>query len=228
MIQIHCDGKSTREINREIKAHIARGETEIHLSEPGARHSLGVALIEPVKVLFEGSVGYYCGGLIDSAEIRVVGSAGWGVGESKMGGCITIEGNAGNGAGAAMRGGELVIKGHASARAGISMKGGTLVIGGNCGYMSGFMAQKGTLIVCGDGGEALADSMYETQVFVGGRIHDLGNDAVVEAPTRDDIKMLQSTLSRHDMDAGYDWKKVVSGRKLWNFDKNELLWREAL
>jgi glutamate synthase domain-containing protein 3 len=228
MNRIECANKTVREINREIKAAISDGVRDIVVAEPGARHNLGVALTEDVKVRFEGSVGYYCGGLIDSATLHILGSAGWGVGESKLGGAILVEGNAGNGAGAAMRGGELVIKGDASSRAGVAIKGGTLLIGGSCGYMTGFMGQKGTIIVCGDSGEALADSMYETTIFVGGKIHDLGNDAVIEEPSAEDMIYLQSTLGRFEMDANRDWKKVIAGRRLWNFDRNDVLWREAL
>jgi glutamate synthase domain-containing protein 3 len=228
MNTIVCEGKSVREINREIKAAIASGAPEIVVEEPGARHNLGVALTSKTKVRFEGSVGYYCGGLIDHASLHIAGSAGWGVGESKMGGNIIVEGNAGNGAGAAMRGGELVIKGHASSRAGVSIKGGTLIIGDDCGYMTGFMGQKGTIIICGNSGEALADSMYETTIFVGGTISDLGNDAVIEEPSEADLQYLKSTLCRYDMNPLRDWKKVVSGRRLWNFDRNDVLWREAL
>lgn len=227
-MEIEARELSVREVNQAIQAAIAHGESEITVREPAARHNLGVALIEPVHVRFDGSVGYYCGGLIDRARITIRGSAGWGVGESKLGGDILVHGGAGNGAGAAMRGGTLVIKGSASARAGVSMKGGTLIIGGDCGYMTGFMAQKGTIIVCGDGGEALADSMYETEIFVGGDIPDLGNDAVVSEPSESDLLMLSSTCSAHEMEPRGEWKKVVSGRELWNFKKGSLAWREAL
>jgi glutamate synthase domain-containing protein 3 len=112
------------------------------------------------------------------------------------------------------------------------MKGGLILIGGNCGYMSGFMAQKGNIIVCGHAGQAFADSMYETVCFVGGRVDDLGNDAVIEALSAEDVVFLEATLSRYFPDksktAG-NFKKVVAGRKLWNFEKHErAVWREAL
>jgi glutamate synthase domain-containing protein 3 len=103
-----------------------------------------------------------------------------------------------------------------------------LLIGGDCGYMTGFMGQKGSIIVCGDAGEALGDSMYETVIFVGGSIQDLGNDAVVETPTAEDLRFLQETLAPHSLNADRDWKKVVSGRKMWNFDKHEDVWRAIL
>jgi glutamate synthase domain-containing protein 3 len=109
------------------------------------------------------------------------------------------------------------------------MKGGTLLIGGNCGYMAGFMMQKGRIIICGDAGDALADSMYEGVVFVGGAIAALGNDAVVEEPNDTDWTSLKELLSTYNISSPASFKKVVSGRKLWNFDKKELdVWKAAL
>jgi glutamate synthase domain-containing protein 3 len=122
-----------------------------------------------------------------------------------------------------------VVRGDAAARAGVSMKGGTLLIGGRCGYMAGFMMQRGRLVICGDAADALADSMYEGVVFVGGRIEALGNDAVIEEPTAQDLGILQELLSTHSIPAPGTFKKVVSGRRLWNFDTRELaIWKVAL
>ena len=146
---------STREINASIRVRLARGAAEVLVENPNARHNLAVALLQPGRVRFLGSVGYYCGGLIDGPEIDVEGSAGWGLAESMMNGHVVVRGSAGNGAAAAIRGGTVVIHGDAAARLGVSMKGGTGAGGGNCGYMAGFMGQKGTLIVCGDTGRSL-------------------------------------------------------------------------
>jgi methylamine---glutamate N-methyltransferase subunit B len=236
MGEVNCDGRTTREINAEIKQRIQQGENHILVRNPGARHNLGVAILEPVTIQLEGSVGYYCAGLIDGPTFEIAGSAGWGLAESMMNGQVMLRGSAGNGAAAAIRGGTVVIHGDAAARLGISMKGGTVVVAGNCGYMAGFMAQKGTLIVCGDAGEAFADSMYETVCYVGRKIADLGNDAVLEVPCPDDAKFIDSLLAqylepevRKGLPAGGDFKKVVAGRKLWNFDKREWkTWQEAL
>jgi glutamate synthase domain-containing protein 3 len=109
------------------------------------------------------------------------------------------------------------------------MKGGTLLIGGSCGYMAGFMMQKGRIVICGDAGEALADSMYEGIVFVGGNIGSLGNDAVVEKPSEEEQNGLNNLLDTYKVSAPTSFKKIVSGRKLWNFDRKELeLWKAAL
>jgi glutamate synthase domain-containing protein 3 len=232
MAQIVCEGKTIREINTAIKQLVAQGETEILVKKPGARHNLGVAILQPIRLVFEGSVGYYCAGMIDSPTVEIMGSAGWGVAESMMSGVVIVHGNAGNGAGAAIRGGSVVIHGDAAARAGVSMKGGLILIGGNCGYMSGFMAQKGKIVVCGDAGQAFADSMYETICYVGGRVDDLGNDAIIEEMTGEDVAFLEATLSYYlpgKANQAGDFKKVVAGRQLWNFKTQErTIWREAL
>lgn len=236
MAQITCSGKTTRDVNAEIKRLIAQGETDILVEDSGARHNLGVAVLEPVHITFDGSVGYYCAGLVDGPTVEIKGGAGWGLAESMMSGTVLVHGSAGNGAAASIRGGTVLIYGDAAARAGVSMKGGLILIAGNCGYMAGFMAQKGTLIVCGDTGEAFADSMYEGVCFVGGSIAELGNDAVIEEPTAKDIDFLEATFSqylpsefRNPQSEIRDFKKVVAGRKLWNFDKADwTTWREAL
>jgi glutamate synthase domain-containing protein 3 len=226
---IDCRGKTTREINHELRQAIAAGERDLRVLEPDARHNLGVALLEPVRVVFEGSVGYYCAGMMDGAHVEIRGSAGWGAAESMMGGTVVIDGNAGSGLAASIRGGTVVVRGDAAARAGVSMKGGTLLIGGGCGYMAGFMMQKGTIVVCGDAGEALADSMYEGTVFVGGAIAQLGHDAVIQEPTAADRQELERLLETYGIERRPAFKKVVSGRKLWNFDKKDLdVWKAAL
>jgi glutamate synthase domain-containing protein 3 len=226
---VDCEGKTTREINREIRRLIEAGEKEITVLNPRARHNLAVAILTPVRIVIEGSVGYYAAGMIDGPTVEIRGAAGWGVAECMMGGTVIVNGSAGSGAAASLRGGTVVIRGDAAARAGVSMKGGCLVIQGNAGYMTGFMGQKGTIVILGDAGEALADSMYETEVFVAGRIAELGNDAVIHEPTAAEHAALAATLRRFDIPAPRELKKVVAGRKLWNFDKKDFeLWRQAL
>ena len=234
MAEIACEGKTTREINQAIRRLAGEGSPQIRVEGPGARHNLGVAVFEPTHLTFDGSVGYYCAGMIDGPTVEINGSAGWGLAESMMSGTVIVRGNAGNGAGASIRDGTVVIHGDAAARLGVSIKGGRIIVAGNCGYMAGFMGQRGSLVVCGDTGEAFADSIYETVCFVGGKIGGLGNDAVVEATSEEEKSSLREMLARHLSETIPDpealhFKKVVSGRKLWNFDKHErALWQEAL
>lgn len=230
MVTVDCKGKTIQEVNRAIRAAIAAGERQIRVTNPEARHNIAVALLAPVEISVDGSVGYYCGGMGDGPRIDIGGNAGWGLAECMMNGSVVCRGNAGNGAGASIRGGTVVVQGNASARAGISMKGGTLLIGGSTGYMTGFMMQKGTIVICGDTGEGLGDSMYAGEIFVGGKIGGLGNDAVEREVTAEDRERLAALLKQHGLrpPAG-GFKKIGSGGRLHNFSKHEFdLWRVAL
>jgi methylamine---glutamate N-methyltransferase subunit B len=225
---VDCSGRSIREINVAIRAGLDEGRP-IDVVNPGARHNVGVALLSAGTVRIAGSVGYYCAGMNDGATVEVDGSAGWGLAEGMLSGTVIVSGNAGNGAAASIRGGTVVVRGDCAARAGVAMKGGTLLIAGDAGYMTAFMMQKGVIVICGGAGEALADSMYEGTVFVGGEIASLGNDAVIEAPDADDERWLGELFATHDVARPAALRKVVSGRKLWNFQQHELeTWRAAL
>ena len=228
MKTVDCKGRTVRQINEAIRRLVDAGEREILVRNPGARHNLAVAVLIDVAITIDGPVGYYAGGMSDGVRLTIRGSAGWGVAECLMSGEVVVEGNAGNGAAASIRGGTVVVRGDAAARAGVAMKGGLLLIGGGCGYMTGFMMQRGTVIVCGNAGEALADSMYEGVVFVGGQIAELGNDAVVADASPGELREIRATLTRYGVPGPAAFRKVVSGRKLWNYDKKELdAWKAA-
>lgn len=221
-------GRTVRKINAAIRRLVEGGAREILVRHPGARHNLAVAILTDVAITLDGPVGYYAGGMSDGVRLRVRGSAGWGLAEGLLSGEVVVEGNAGNGAAASIRGGTVVVQGDAAARAGVAMKGGLLLIGGGCGYMTGFMMQRGTIVVCGNAGPALADSMYEGVIFVGGEIAELGNDAVVSDADASELATIREALARYDLAGPKTFRKVVSGRKLWNYDKKELeAWKAA-
>jgi formylmethanofuran dehydrogenase subunit C len=227
-LTLDCSGRTARQINGAIRDALAAGNP-IDLANPDARHNLGVALLQPGSVHFGGSVGYYCAGMNDGATVEVDGSAGWGLAEGMLAGVVVVAGNAGNGAAASIRGGTVAVHGDCAARAGIAMKGGLLLIGGDAGCMTGFMMQKGVIIICGKAGDALADSMYEGVIFVGGEIASLGNDAIIEEPSAADRALLSGALGDFGLAQPAQFRKVVSGRKLWNFETQELAtWRNVL
>lgn len=229
-LEIDCAGRPTREINQQIRQAASEGAAEIVLLHSAGRHNLCVALFDPVTVRVRGDAGWYCGGMLDGGTVVVDGNAGWGVAENAMSGRVEVLGNVGTGAGATMHGGELFVAGDAGSRAAISLKGGAVVIGGNVGYMSGFMMQRGSLVVCGDAGEALGDSMYEGTIYVAGEVASLGADAVDAESGDDDLEFLRGELERHEVDRDPpSFRKIVSGRKLWNFSKKEFeVWKTAM
>jgi len=226
-----CEGRVTREINAFLQETARLGpDAAVALLHPDSRHNLAVGLTTPLRLHIEGHVGYYCAGLCEDVDVRVAGDAGWGLAENLMSGRVSVTGSAGSAAGATMRGGTVIVGGNAGARCGVAMKGGTLLVGGDVGYMTGFMMQKGVLIVGGDTGEALGDSLYEGRIYVRGRIEALGSDAVQADLTDADILLLAAALAEANMEAvPADFKKIVSGKKLYNFDTREKeIWKNAL
>jgi glutamate synthase domain-containing protein 3 len=229
---LDCAKLTTREINTSIKRLAEEGETVIHLLNPEARHNLGVAIFYPIKIVVEGTTGYFCGAMADGPTFHIKGNTGWSVGECMLNGEIIVERNAASSTGASIRGGTVVVKGHVGARTGISQKGGLIVVGGDTGYMTGFMMQKGIMIICGNAAEGLGDSMYAGTIYVGGELQQLGNDAVIKEMGDEDRQLLIATLARYGLSEKRpisDFKKIGSGGRLHNFSKADFeLWRIAM
>lgn len=226
-----CAGQTTRDINVFLKDAARRGpEAAVALLHPDSRHNLAVGITSPLNLCIEGHVGYYCAGLCDGVDVQIAGDAGWGLAENLMSGRVHLAGSAGSAAGATMRGGTLIVGGNAGARCGVAMKGGLLVVGGDVGYMTGFMMQKGVLIIGGDAGEALGDSLYEGLIYIRGKADALGSDAVQADLTDADMGFLTDALADAGMDANPgDFRKIVSGKKLYNFNtKEKEIWKTAL
>ena len=211
-------------VNKKIKALIKKGYGTIVLKNPGAKHSLGVGILNKLNLIIEGSLGYFGVGSIDGPVVRISGRVGWSCAENMMAGKVVIEKNAGSCFGAAIRGGDLICKGSVGARSGIDMKGGTIIVGGNAGAFTGFMMQRGRIIILGDVGPNLGDSLYDGTIFVGGKIGSLGADAVEAEMTDLDRFWLKRKLKVAEIDKKVDYSKItkiVSGKKLWNYDNLE-------
>ena len=211
-------------INLRIRELMEQGHGTIVVKNPGAKHSLGVGILNRLQLYFEGSLGYFGVGLIDGPNVRISGRVGWSCAENMMAGTVVIEKNAGSTFGAAIRGGDLVCKGDVGARTGIDQKGGTIIVGGRSGAFSGFMMQRGRMVICGDAGHNLGDSMYDGTIFVGGKIDSLGVDAVEAEMTDLDVAWLERKLGYYDVEAKNGVRsmtKIVAGKQLWNYDNLE-------
>ena len=221
---INVEKLNCLKLNKKIKELMKKGYGTIVLKNPGAKHSLGVGILNKLNLIIQGSLGYFGVGSIDGPVVRISGRVGWSCAENMMAGKVVIEKNAGSCFGAAIRGGDLICKGSVGARSGIDMKGGTIIIGGNAGAFTGFMMQRGRIIILGDVGPNLADSLYDGTIFVGGKIQSLGADAVEAEMTELDVDWLKRKLKVAEIDKKVDFKKmtkIVSGKKLWNYDNLE-------
>jgi glutamate synthase domain-containing protein 3 len=224
-------GLETQQVNRRIRELMQEGVGSIAVRNPGAKHALGVGILNRLQLDFDGSLGYFGCGLIDGPNVRIRGRVGWSCGENMLAGTVVVERNGGSCFGAAIRGGDLVCKGDVGGRTGICMKGGTIVIGGRTGAFSGFMMQRGRMIVLGDAGKNLGDSMYDGTIYVGGKIESLGIDAVEGEMTALEAAWIGRKLSCYGLDVpggARALKKIVSGKRLWNYDNLEPVERKIV
>ena len=212
------------DVNLRIRELMGEGYGHIVVQNPLAKHSLGVGILNRLKLDFEGSLGYFGCGLVDGPNIHIKGRVGWSCAENMMAGVVVVEKNAGSTFGAALRGGDLVCKGDVGSRTGIDMKGGTIIIGGRAGAFTGFMMQRGRIVILGDAGINLGDSLYDGTIFVGGTIASLGVDAVPGEITDVEARWLENKLATYGLEAPNgvgNLTKIVAGKQLWNYDNLE-------
>ena len=213
---------TTRQINLELRNLIyEQGVTDVTVKNPGAKHSIGVGILQRCAITFEGSLGYFGVGLIDGPEVRITGRVGWSVCENMMSGVVRIEKNAGSLTGAALRGGDIVVKGAVGARTGIDQKGGTIIVGGDAGSMTAFMMQRGRQIILGDVGPGLGDSMYDGEIYVAGTVKSLGIDCVLGEWTDADTELIERKFRIYGLGSPPEFQKFVCGKLLYNYDNLE-------
>ncbi len=218
---IDAGERHIREINREIQSVVAAGHP-VTVVNTLSRHNLGVGLPPGADIRFEGSVGYYCGGLNTGATIDVENNGGWAVGEGMSDGHITIGGYAGMSCGAAMTGGTIHVKGDAGPRCGVAMKGGNIIVEGKIGYQSGFMSHAGKIIALGGAGDSCADALWEGEVWVAGDVKSLGVDVKVVEPTAEEVADVDVILEPLGLvDSSRNWRKMISGQRLWFFESRD-------
>ena len=213
---------TTRQINLELRSLIyEQGVTDVTVKNPGAKHSIGVGILQRCRITFEGSLGYFGVGLIDGPEVLITGRVGWSVCENMMSGVVRIEKNAGSLTGAALRGGDIVVRGSVGARTGIDQKGGTIIVGGDAGSMTAFMMQRGRQIILGDVGPGLGDSMYDGEIFVAGTVKSLGIDCVPGEWTDADTELIERKFRIYGLGSPPEFHKFVCGKVLYNYDNLE-------
>jgi formylmethanofuran dehydrogenase subunit C len=219
-VEVVAGDRPLREINADIRTAVAEGEPVL-VTNTLSRHNLGVALADGADVLFEGSVGYYCGGLNNGGTLRITRNAGWGTGEAMARGHITVDGYAGMSVGASMRGGLIHVKGDSGPRCGVAMKGGAIVVEGRVGFLTGFMAHEGRIIALGGAGEAAGDSLWGGEVWVAGPIESLGVDTKVVEPDPLEVAEVETLLGDLGLNGDHSWRKIISAQRLWHFESRD-------
>ena len=100
---IDCTDLEARDLNQKIRDAMKKGYGTVVIKNPGAKHSLGVGILNKLNIIFEGSLGYFGIGSVDGPTVRISGRVGWSCAENMMAGKVVVEKNAGSCFGAAIR-----------------------------------------------------------------------------------------------------------------------------
>ncbi len=84
--EIDVADMDTKSINLKIRELMSQGYGTIVVKNPGAKHSIGVGILNRLQLYFEGSLGYFGVGLIDGPNVRISGRVGWSCAENMMAG----------------------------------------------------------------------------------------------------------------------------------------------
>lgn len=218
MITFDLEKQPVRELNQALHDLNERSDAKFEVLNTKGAHAVACGINSDVNVIIRDHVGYYCAGMHQKGCVTVEGNVGVGVAENMMSGSVYVSGNASQSAGASANGGLLIIDGDAAARCGISLKGADIVVKGNVGHMSCFMAQAGNLVVCGDAGDALGDSLYETHIYVRGKVKSLGASCVEKEMREEHVDELSKLLESAGMNIDpNDFTRYGSDRSLYNF-----------
>ncbi len=221
MATIDAGDVGISEVNLKIRELAEKGENEIVLYNPDARHLISVGVIGKSKIKIKGSAGYFCGGLSDGPTVEIQNNAGWGVADNIMSGTVIVGKNAGAIPGVGMRGGKLVVKGNLGSRAGAMMKDGVIIGGGKANFMAGFMMMGGRLIVCGDCEGGVGQNMISGTIYVGGEIQSLGADAKFEEMEEGELEDIYQLLDEFDLPHPESFRKIVPEGKQLHYAKYE-------
>ena len=102
------------------------------------------------------------------------------------------------------------------------MKGGNIVVEGKIGYQSGFMAHAGKIIALGGQGNLCATPCGKARS--GSRVPStaLACDVKVMEPTAEEVAEVEQILEPLGLvDSSRDWRKMISGQRLWYFESRD-------
>lgn len=182
---------------------IAKGDSEITISNVHAMHNICAGCDANVKITIEDSTGLYTASFLENAEVFVKGNAGWYAGDNMAGGVLRIGKNTGCNAGAYIDGGDLVIYGNTGSRVGYGMKAGHIIVGKNAGRWAGQMAMGAELIILGKVGDKIGESMFEGKIFVRDEEakDKLGGNVEYTEITEKEAVELDSLFQKYELDA---------------------------
>lgn len=209
-MKIDASGLHYRQLNEQIKAAVAEGETEFDLVNVCGHRYLGSGIATPINIRLDGVPGNDLGAFMSGPRIYCSGNAQDGIANTMDDGLVVVPGHAGDVMGYSMRGGCVYIRGNAGYRIGIHMKSyldkePVVIIGGRVRDFCGEYLAGGKLVVLGldqPAGEPLvgkycATGMHGGTIYVRGEVPaELLRPGVAADPTTDeDAPILRNLLT---------------------------------
>lgn len=153
-MKIDAQGIYYRDLNLDIRAAVAAGETEIDLVNVNGQYFIGDGINKPVTITINGVPGNDLGAFMNGATIIVNENAQDNIGNTMNAGKVIVNGHAGDVLGYGMRGGRIHIRKDVGYRVGIHMKSyqdnkPVLIAGGKAGDFFGEYMAGGVLILLG-------------------------------------------------------------------------------
>lgn len=154
MVEINTNGIYYRDLNKQIRELIFKGEKKFVLKNVNGQRYICDGIRDNIEVDIYGVPGQDLGAFMDGPTIKVYGDAQDGVANTMGNGKIIINGMVGDVCGYGMRGGKVFIKEDAGYRVGIHMKDYKdqvpfIVVGGKVGDFFGEYMAGGVLVVLG-------------------------------------------------------------------------------
>jgi glutamate synthase domain-containing protein 3 len=190
-----------RELNEQIKAAVAAGETEFDLAHVCGHRYLGCGIHSVITVNLDGIPGNDLGAFMGGPRLYCSGNAQDGIANTMDDGLVVVPGHAGDVMGYSMRGGSVYVRGNAGYRIGIHMKSyegkePTVIIGGRVRDFCGEYLAGGKLVILGldlPAGEPIvgrycATGMHGGTLYVRGEVpasHVRAGIAIDEADAED-------------------------------------------
>ncbi|MEN6302105.1 MAG: hypothetical protein ABFD96_05230 [Armatimonadia bacterium] len=153
-MKIDAQNLHYRQLNEQIKAAVAAGETEFDLINGCGHRYLGSGIHTEINVRIDGIPGNDLGSFMSGPRLYCSGNAQDGIANTMDDGLVVVPGHAGDVMGYSMRGGHVYVRGNAGYRIGIHMKSyegkePTVIIGGRVRDYCGEYLAGGKLVVLG-------------------------------------------------------------------------------
>jgi glutamate synthase domain-containing protein 3 len=222
---IDAKGVYYRQLNEQIRAAVAEGQTEFVLNNVNGQRYIADGLEGELSFLVNGTPGQDMAAFMRGPRIRVEGNAQDGVGNTMDDGKVVVNGMAGDVLGYAMRGGRLYIKGDVGYRVGIHMKAfmhkfPVIVIGGKAGDFLGEYMAGGAIVLLGlfsakpnapIAGRSIGTGMHGGAIYVRGAVPEeqLGPGLNSEPVDEADTQLLRDILVDYAAELGLDVQRLL-------------------